>query len=438
MKRILIITYYFPPAGGGGVQRVTKFIKYLPRYEWEPIVATTTPDAYIECDVCLKNDIPDTVIVEKVRSLLTKKQTSKIKNQYNTEFPWENNKKKTILSNIISFFRNLFLIPDSQILWVLPLAFKLKKIIVKHQPDIIFATAPPYSVLIAGYIAKILSGLPLIIDYRDPWTQFFSTFRKYESDFRKEIELYMEKRILNKADKIILTSKSLLAAFKNELSKKNYNKCRIVYNGYDEDDFKNVRPHTFNKFTIVYTGKVTPNEYSAELFIKSFGLLMQNRPDLKNKIEVIFVGSFRDEKAIHTMDQFKINNNIKLLGYKNHRFTVSYQLGADALLLLLQPGYTDSFVIFGKLFEYIRTGKPILSLLPSGCEMTEILNKIDGSIIDSTYNTINISKKIESIYSLGRQKKYVRPQKEIFSRENQTKKMAGYLDSFLQEGTYYI
>ncbi len=438
MKKILIITYYFPPAGGGGVQRVTKFVKYLPRYGWEPIIITTTPDAYIECDEYLKNDIPDTIKVEKIRSLLTKKETSKIRKQSNTEFPWENKNKKTILSNILLFFRSLFLIPDSQILWVLPVALKLKKIIIKYQPDIIFATAPPYSVFIAGYIAKILSGLPLIIDYRDPWTQFFSTFRTHESGFRKNIELHLEKKILNKANKIILTSKNLFSVFKKVLSEKNSNKCVIVYNGYDEDDYRNVRPQIFDKFTIVYTGKITPNEYSAELFINSFGLLMQNRPDLKNKIEVIFVGSFRDEKAIHAIDKFKINNNIKLLGYKNHHFTVSYQLGADALLLLLQPGYTDSFVIFGKLFEYIRTGKPIFSLLPSGCEMAEILKKIDGSIIDSTYNSTNISKKIETIYSLGRKKTYVRPQTTIFSRENETKKMAGYLDTCLQEDIYYI
>ena len=32
MKRLLVISYYWPPAGGGGVQRVAKFCKYLPEF----------------------------------------------------------------------------------------------------------------------------------------------------------------------------------------------------------------------------------------------------------------------------------------------------------------------------------------------------------------------------------------------------------------------
>jgi len=38
MKKVLIITYYWPPAGGPGVQRVLKFAKYLPEFGWQPII----------------------------------------------------------------------------------------------------------------------------------------------------------------------------------------------------------------------------------------------------------------------------------------------------------------------------------------------------------------------------------------------------------------
>lgn len=40
MKRVLIVAYYFPPSGGPGVQRVLKFVKYLPEFGWEPAVLT--------------------------------------------------------------------------------------------------------------------------------------------------------------------------------------------------------------------------------------------------------------------------------------------------------------------------------------------------------------------------------------------------------------
>ena len=40
MKKVLIIVNQFPPFGGGGVIRVLKFVKYLPVFNWEPIVLT--------------------------------------------------------------------------------------------------------------------------------------------------------------------------------------------------------------------------------------------------------------------------------------------------------------------------------------------------------------------------------------------------------------
>ena len=40
MKKVLMISYYWPPSGGPGVQRILKFCKYLPDFGWEPIVLT--------------------------------------------------------------------------------------------------------------------------------------------------------------------------------------------------------------------------------------------------------------------------------------------------------------------------------------------------------------------------------------------------------------
>ena len=44
VKKILIITYYWPPAGGPGVQRWLKFSKYLPEFSYDPIIITVDPE----------------------------------------------------------------------------------------------------------------------------------------------------------------------------------------------------------------------------------------------------------------------------------------------------------------------------------------------------------------------------------------------------------
>ena len=58
MKKVLIITYYWPPSGGAGVQRWLKFAKYLRNFGWEPVIYTPENPEYPEADESLFKDIP--------------------------------------------------------------------------------------------------------------------------------------------------------------------------------------------------------------------------------------------------------------------------------------------------------------------------------------------------------------------------------------------
>ena len=63
MRKVLVITYYWPPAGGPGVQRVLKFVKYLPHFGWEPIILTVRGGEYPALDEGLVEDVPPGVTV---------------------------------------------------------------------------------------------------------------------------------------------------------------------------------------------------------------------------------------------------------------------------------------------------------------------------------------------------------------------------------------
>src|ERR1700741_3054378 len=65
MKKVLIITYYWPPSGGSGVQRWLKFAKYLPGNGWQPVIYTVENGEYPVIDESLANDIPKEAIVLK-------------------------------------------------------------------------------------------------------------------------------------------------------------------------------------------------------------------------------------------------------------------------------------------------------------------------------------------------------------------------------------
>ena len=66
-KSVLIISYYWPPAGGPGVQRWLKFAKYLPSFNWEPIIYTPENPNYPIIDNSLLDEIPKNIKILKTR-----------------------------------------------------------------------------------------------------------------------------------------------------------------------------------------------------------------------------------------------------------------------------------------------------------------------------------------------------------------------------------
>ena len=68
MKKVLVITYYWPPSGGPAVQRVMKFCKYLPKYGWEPIVLTVRNGEYPAIDSSLLEEVKS-IHVEKSKEI---------------------------------------------------------------------------------------------------------------------------------------------------------------------------------------------------------------------------------------------------------------------------------------------------------------------------------------------------------------------------------
>ena len=65
MKKVLIITYYWPPSGGAGVQRWLKFVKYLRDFGWDPIVYVPENPEYPSEDFSFEKDIPENFQVIK-------------------------------------------------------------------------------------------------------------------------------------------------------------------------------------------------------------------------------------------------------------------------------------------------------------------------------------------------------------------------------------
>ena len=432
MKKVLIITYFWPPAGGPGIQRPLKFCKYLPEFDWQPIVLTVKDGEFQAIDKSLEVDIPKSTSVYKTRKYEPYNIYKKFVGMSSDEqVPVDAITEKNIgLAKKISFWirANLF-IPDAMIGWY-PFAVKQgKKIIKKHNIDIIFSTSPHQTAhLIAKKLSK-WSGLKWVADFRDPWTNihFLSDLKRFP--ISQKIDCSMEKSVLESAHAITsVTEYDIREDYSNKVSNKD--KFYYIPNGYDEDDYsKYFKDELINtkdkKFNIVYLGTVGEERIPLGLF-KAVKLLDHNNIIHPEKFCITFVGHV-EPATIESYKAQQIEKYIKLISYIPHSEVFKYLRKATVLLLLIYNAKNNMGHVPGKLYEYLRACKPILTFGPEEGEVADILTKTKrGEVIaykniDKTYNTL-----INFIhdFNLGN-KKFSKCLKnlEMYNRKFQTEKL---------------
>ena len=172
MRRVLIITYYWPPSGGSGVQRWVKFAKYLPKEGWQPVIYTPENPELTAVDRTLAAEIPPEAEVLKrpifepygiYRKLMGKKGSGEVNPIHGGKKNW-----KQKLSLMI---RGNFFIPDPRVFWVRPSIRFLKGYLKKHPVDAIITTGPPHSMHLIGLGLSKATHIPWLADFRDAWTK---------------------------------------------------------------------------------------------------------------------------------------------------------------------------------------------------------------------------------------------------------------------------
>ena len=218
MKKVLIVTYYFPPAGGPGVQRWLKFVKYLPDFQFEPIVYVPQNPTYPIVDEGLLAEVSDQLTLLKqpiwepygMASLFSK---NKINNISAGIIP--SNKKQSFIEKIALFVRGNLFIPDARMFWVNPSVKFLREYCQSNQIDTIITTGPPHSLHLIGLALQQQLSIKWVADFRDPWTTigYHKALKLLPWAQRKHKRL--EQQVLQAADAIIVTSATTKTEFES-------------------------------------------------------------------------------------------------------------------------------------------------------------------------------------------------------------------------------
>ena len=242
MKRVLIITYYWPPTGGSGVQRWVKFAKYLPSEGWQPVIYTPENPEQLAVDHSLEAEIPeDTEIIkthitepyELYKRFLKRSGHSKEAVEVNPV----NAQNKSLAQKAAMWIRGNLFRPDPRCLWIRPSVRFLKKYLEEHPVDLIVSTGPPQSMHLIGRRLAEETGLPWIADFRDPWTKIFYFKHLAMTKATERWHHRMEKKVLDDATSVVAVSPLV----QQEFQAMTQTPVELITNGYDECDFPDER-----------------------------------------------------------------------------------------------------------------------------------------------------------------------------------------------------
>lgn len=405
MNKVLMIAYYFPPIASVGVFRTLKFAKYLSRFGWEPVILTVrNPDRFI-----VKSDPYYTE--DRLRGV-------EIFRSYSVPLGWIYKIRRLGISH------KWFAVPDVLIGWLPSAIFFGKKIVANARINVIYASCPPATSLIIGEFLKRITKKTLVVDYRDPWIG--NPMALHPTRFHFGLEKKMEERILKNCDAVITVNKRQKEEMLKTFPFLEETNIHVIPNGFDPEDFLEVKSQKFDKFTIVNTGAIYGSRTNLfEIFLTALhGLLESEKvPDF----QVVHIGSLTPvakRNLTKLVQELNLKNYVHWLGPKSHKEALQFTLGADVLLLMpFSPVNVPA-----KTFEYLAAGRFIFNISSPATETARIINEAKSGITVEP-DTALLREKLHDVLNSKKykSKKNVEVLKR-FSRITLTEKFASILD----------
>jgi len=427
MKKVLIITYYWPPAGGSGVQRWLKFTKYLPKYNWKPIIYTPENPYFEVKDQALLNDIPYEAEIYKTPIWEPYALKDKLFGKGSeSQSAGVITNKKLLKNKVLNWVRGNAFIPDPKIYWVKPSVKVLLKKIQEEEIDYIVTTGPPHSMHLIGLgLKKAMPNLKWIADFRDPWSELdlLNEFQLSNSSRKKHKDL--EREVLQTADAALTVSETWV----EDLKRLGANKVKLITNGYDAADFE-LKPKTNDKFIIGHYGLLNHLRNPKNLW-KSLANLCEENNAFNSKLEIHLSGNI-DIEVIAEIESFScLKGKVKQLGYLSHAQVLEQYNQADVLLLLLFNSKSGVGNYPGKIFEYFAAKKPILAFGPICSDAERLIEKTNTGKYFS-YVDENLKIDILDLFNNpNNPNNFDFENMESFSREKLTYDLANLLNSLI-------
>lgn len=302
--------------------------------------------------------------------------------------------KRSLSEHVAEFVRSNFFIPDARIAWLPVAKTRALKIITEEKIDCLYSSSPPYTTaLIAKSLAK-KTHLPWIAGFRDPWTGFLSTPTRY--GFAKKIDEYLERSVYQSCNILEVAWKGIGKDFQRKYPDIDASKIIHIENGFDAADIPTLTFPRNDRFTITYTGSMYGKRSPKPFLDAVKSLIAQGKVDPK-KIKLNFIGRF-GANLLPLFEDAGLYGIVEVKPYMQHAESVKELLKSDALLLVVDDAEGSEEIVPGKVYEYIGTSRPVITLALEGA-IAALIRETNAGIVANFRNSSEIEAAVMHYYN---------------------------------------
>lgn len=361
-KKIIIVSPHFPPSNLVGVHRARFLSKYLPDFDWEPIIVCVHEKYHEEkLDYDLLKLMRADARVEKVKAIGTKP------------------------------FR---LIGDIGLRGFFPMYFRILRLCRKEKIDMLYITIPSFWAALLGRLVHAANGIKYGIDYQDPWVHVFpGSDKKYSRHWwSTKLARLLEPFAVKNASFITGIN---LAYMQGTIDRNPHllNQCKFAEMpiGIDPDDFEKVKQiqkpaylfHANQKYKLVYAGAILPKAFTV---LEAFLEAIADHKTVFENIEIYFIGT---GKTVNDPEGYRVKEIAQKHGvWENIVFEYPQRIPYLDVLLHLNAsngvliiGSTETHYSPSKVFQALLSKKPILAILHHQSDVISVINENQSGIV---------------------------------------------------------
>ena len=431
LKNIAMVAYAFPPFNYSGTERPFQFAKHLPEFGYLPFIISQ--DNYINYHIAANDSekleqLNPKTIVYRLKTIKSQLEDTRIIKWFDIRLQQLTGKVK-ILSRVLYM---PFQLTVSLFEWELRSVFKIVYLKWTKGITLIWATGPAWQDLTVGYWASRLTGLPYIMDLRDPMTYGLLWQPKHINESKKLLK--REYRYLKHAKKVVFTSplteKKYIARYPNVLKEKT---CFIT-NGFDADSLTmNLHKLRNDKFVLSYIGRLTDGIRDPEFFLEGFKMASNNSGFAEN-VELIMIGYIED--FVDIIESYNNHGNIKITKVVPRKESLELMMESDVLIIIQSIQGEGSDVISGKLFEYLNARKHVIGVVDEQGGDSWLIQQTGCGMVTGLEKVSNVAEALLKVYDLWENKKLSELHNKDYSQFNRnhlTKNLAAVFNGLLDE-----